>query len=247
MTGHGGDEFLKFQDNEEVSAFDIGDAIGQMWEKKRWVSDRAHDETLANWEQRHRYNRMLFMVDTCQANTLYNQIYSPNVLMTGSSALGENSYSVSRSSRRLNMATDTRCQHHNDPDIGVSVIDSFTHYILQYLEGLESDSQATLQEFVSQVAIVWIFRNTNALPFPHAPAVRHARSRHDQVASRPSAGPLSLSPQRDTGHRLFRRRVAGGDYRRRCCEALDGIPRTVRGRLESASTERSSKPRYCRA
>ena len=37
MTGHGGDEFLKFQDNEEVSAFDIADAIEQMSEKRRQV------------------------------------------------------------------------------------------------------------------------------------------------------------------------------------------------------------------
>jgi len=37
MAGHGGDEFLKFQDNEEVGAHDIGDAIGQMWEKRRSV------------------------------------------------------------------------------------------------------------------------------------------------------------------------------------------------------------------
>ena len=35
MTGHGGNEFLKFQDQEEISAFDIADAIAQMWEKKR--------------------------------------------------------------------------------------------------------------------------------------------------------------------------------------------------------------------
>ena len=35
MTGHGGEEFLKFQDAEEISAFDIADAFGQMWEKKR--------------------------------------------------------------------------------------------------------------------------------------------------------------------------------------------------------------------
>lgn len=35
MTGHGGDEFLKFQDNEEISAFDIADAFGGMWAKKR--------------------------------------------------------------------------------------------------------------------------------------------------------------------------------------------------------------------
>ena len=35
MTGHGGNEFLKFQDAEEISAFDLADAFGQMWEKKR--------------------------------------------------------------------------------------------------------------------------------------------------------------------------------------------------------------------
>lgn len=35
MTGHGGDEFLKFQDAEEISSYDIADAFGQMHEKKR--------------------------------------------------------------------------------------------------------------------------------------------------------------------------------------------------------------------
>jgi len=37
MTGHGGNEFLKFQDNEEISAFDIADAFAQMYQKKRYV------------------------------------------------------------------------------------------------------------------------------------------------------------------------------------------------------------------
>jgi phosphatidylinositol glycan class K len=35
MTGHGGDEFLKFQDTEEISAFDLADAFGGMWTKGR--------------------------------------------------------------------------------------------------------------------------------------------------------------------------------------------------------------------
>lgn len=34
------------------------------------------------------------MIDTCQANTMYSKFYSPNILATGSSELGENSYSV---------------------------------------------------------------------------------------------------------------------------------------------------------
>lgn len=75
MTGHGGNEFLKFQDNEEISAFDIADAFEQMWQKKR-------------------YHEIFFMVDTCQANTMYTKFYSPNILATGSSELRENSYSV---------------------------------------------------------------------------------------------------------------------------------------------------------
>ena len=77
MTGHGGNEFLKFQDTEEISAFDIADAFAQMHEKRR-------------------YNEIFFMIDTCQANTMYSKFYSPNVLATGSSLLDENSYSVCR-------------------------------------------------------------------------------------------------------------------------------------------------------
>jgi phosphatidylinositol glycan class K len=41
MTGHGGKEFLKFQDNEEISAFDIADAFEQMWQKKRYAFART--------------------------------------------------------------------------------------------------------------------------------------------------------------------------------------------------------------
>lgn len=35
LTGHGGDEFLKFQDQEEISAYDIADAFQQMHTQKR--------------------------------------------------------------------------------------------------------------------------------------------------------------------------------------------------------------------
>ncbi|KAK4051233.1 glycosylphosphatidylinositol anchor biosynthesis [Microbotryomycetes sp. JL201] len=109
MTGHGGDEFLKFQDNEEVSAFDLADAFASMWTKGR-------------------YNEILFMVDTCQANTLYSKLHSPNIVATGSSSKDENSYS-----------------HHADNDIGVAVTDRYTHHVLSFLEGVNKTSQVTLQ------------------------------------------------------------------------------------------------------
>ncbi|KAF2276628.1 uncharacterized protein EI97DRAFT_432874 [Westerdykella ornata] len=112
MTGHGGNEFLKFQDAEEISAFDLADAFEQMWEKKR-------------------YHEMLFMIDTCQANTMYSKFYSPNILATGSSALSQSSYS-----------------HHADADVGVAVIDRFTYYNLEFLENRVKDrnSKVTMGE-----------------------------------------------------------------------------------------------------
>lgn len=98
MTGHGGNEFLKFQDAEEISSFDLADAFEQMWEKKR-------------------YNELLFMIDTCQANTMYPAFYTPNIIATGSSAKDQSSYS-----------------HHADQDVGVAVIDRWTYTNLEFLE-----------------------------------------------------------------------------------------------------------------
>ncbi|XP_010489319.1 PREDICTED: putative GPI-anchor transamidase isoform X1 [Camelina sativa] len=74
MTGHGGDEFLKFQDAEELQSHDLADAVKQMKEKRR-------------------FKELMIMVDTCQAATLFNQLQSPDVLAIGSSLKGENSYS----------------------------------------------------------------------------------------------------------------------------------------------------------
>ncbi|KAH8656096.1 peptidase C13 family-domain-containing protein [Tricladium varicosporioides] len=110
MTGHGGNEFLKFQDAEEISAFDLADAFEQMWEKKR-------------------YHELLFMIDTCQANTMYTKFYSPNIIATGSSDIDQSSYS-----------------HHADNDVGVAVIDRYTYYNLDFLESQvrEPSSKQTL-------------------------------------------------------------------------------------------------------
>lgn len=112
MTGHGGNEFLKFQDAEEISAYDLADAFSQMAEKKR-------------------YHELLFMIDTCQANTMYSKFYSPNIIATGSSEIDQSSYS-----------------HHADSDVGVAVIDRYTYYNLEFLENKVRDptSELTLGE-----------------------------------------------------------------------------------------------------
>ncbi|KAJ3026915.1 UNVERIFIED_CONTAM: glycosylphosphatidylinositol anchor biosynthesis [Siphonaria sp. JEL0065] len=108
MTGHGGKEFLKFQDAEEIGSHDVGDAIAQMHEKKR-------------------YNEIFFMIDTCQAASMYNHIYSPNVVAAASSLTGQSSYS-----------------HHHDSEIGTAVIDRWTYSNLETLEKLDRQDKATL-------------------------------------------------------------------------------------------------------
>ncbi|CUM63995.1 uncharacterized protein PRCAT00001583001 [Priceomyces carsonii] len=124
LTGHGGNEFLKFQDAEEISSYDIADAFEQMHEKKR-------------------YNEIFFMIDTCQANTMYERFYSPNILAVGSSKIDESSYS-----------------HHSDLDIGVAVIDRFTYYTLDYLEKLNKSSGETLDKLFD----VYTYENVHSNP-----------------------------------------------------------------------------------
>lgn len=110
MTGHGGDGFLKFQDAIEISSDELADAFGQMHEKLR-------------------YHELLFIIDTCQAESMYKKFYSPNIVAIASSKVGEDSLS-----------------HHIDPAIGVFVIDRFTYYALEFLEKVDAQSTKTLGE-----------------------------------------------------------------------------------------------------
>lgn len=73
ITGHGGDEFFKFQDFEEISSSHFASAFGEMHAKKR-------------------FKNILFIVDTCQASTLLNKVKTPAVTAISSSAREENSY-----------------------------------------------------------------------------------------------------------------------------------------------------------
>jgi len=111
MTGHGGDGFLKFQDSEEVTNIELADAFEQMWSKRR-------------------YHEIFFMIDTCQAASMYEKFYSPNILAVASSLVGEDSLS-----------------HHVDPAIGVYIIDRYTYYALEFLEKVRG-SKKTMGEFL---------------------------------------------------------------------------------------------------
>lgn len=87
-------------------------------------------DVIEQMRQRRRYHEIFLMVDTCQAESMYKQLYSPNVVAFTSSLIGEDSLS-----------------HHSDPRIGVFVIDRFTFYALQFLEAMQPDSRRTLADF----------------------------------------------------------------------------------------------------
>lgn len=73
LTGHGGDQFFKFQDEEEITAHDIANLAQTLHERNRVSSS-------------------LWIADTCQAFTLFDKVNTSNVLAFGSSLRGENAY-----------------------------------------------------------------------------------------------------------------------------------------------------------
>jgi phosphatidylinositol glycan class K len=106
--GHGGNGFLKFQDFEEIANVELADAFEQMWQKRR-------------------YHELFFMIDTCQAVSMYEKFYSPNILAIASSQIGQDSLS-----------------HNPDQEIGVYMIDRFTYYTLRFFEKVTPASKATV-------------------------------------------------------------------------------------------------------
>ncbi len=74
LSGHGGDEFFKFHDTEEISAFDIAESIKELGRKNM-------------------YKNILFMADTCKSLTLSKYMSQlRNITYLSSSGASENSY-----------------------------------------------------------------------------------------------------------------------------------------------------------
>merc|ERR1719266_658001 len=99
--------------NENITNIELADAFEQMWVKRR-------------------YNEIFFMIDTCQADSMFQKFYSPNILAVASSLVGEDSLS-----------------HHVDPAIGVYIIDIYTYYALEFLERVMPESKKTMGEFLT--------------------------------------------------------------------------------------------------
>lgn len=75
ITGHGGDEFMKFNDIDELGAYELSNIINELYIKMK-------------------YKQLLILIDTCQASTLTQYINAPNVISITSSMKNENSYAL---------------------------------------------------------------------------------------------------------------------------------------------------------
>jgi len=76
LTGHGGDNFFKFQDEEELTSKDIANLVEELTRRKK-------------------FQKLLLIADTCQAFTLFDKLPTTtpnNVYALGTSLRKENAY-----------------------------------------------------------------------------------------------------------------------------------------------------------
>eukprot|EP01100_Stratorugosa_tubuloviscum_P014546 TRINITY_DN7865_c0_g1_i3.p1 TRINITY_DN7865_c0_g1~~TRINITY_DN7865_c0_g1_i3.p1 ORF type:complete len:224 (-),score=81.90 TRINITY_DN7865_c0_g1_i3:162-833(-) len=119
LTGHGGNGFFKFRDYEIITSREIATIIDEMYLQKR-------------------FKELLFITDTCQANTLFNYIETPNVFGISSSDFEQNSFSVLP-----------------DSVIGLPLADVFTFELLKTFE----------KNILNQTIVDWV-SNLNTLKLP---------------------------------------------------------------------------------
>jgi phosphatidylinositol glycan class K len=74
MNGHGGDNFFKIQDTELIHSPDFGKTLTEM-----------HKKGL--------YREMFFLLDTCEAASMFEEVDAPNIFLLGTS--GKNQGAVS--------------------------------------------------------------------------------------------------------------------------------------------------------
>ena len=111
MNGHGGENFFKIQDTEVVHSEDLSKVLNEM-----------HIKGL--------YNDILFILDTCEAMSLFDQVDAPNIAMVGSSVVGEHSLS-----------------DEIDKTLNTFVNDKFSHHLYEFLVSKAFMRKTTLEDF----------------------------------------------------------------------------------------------------
>ena len=87
ITGHGGENYMKFQDAEQIFGEDLNGILVEM-------------------RRMERYDNAMIVVDTCKASTFCQHISTPNTGCMASSLRGQNSYSKHSNSQVGNSLVD---------------------------------------------------------------------------------------------------------------------------------------------
>jgi len=75
FNGHGGDNFFKVQDKDPVlQSIDLAKAYNEMHTKRK-------------------YKEIFMIMETCEAQSLFDEIDAPNLILMGTSARGESAWS----------------------------------------------------------------------------------------------------------------------------------------------------------
>ncbi|KAK2949117.1 putative GPI-anchor transamidase [Blattamonas nauphoetae] len=98
LTGHGGENFIKFRDKSSLSGSDLATAIDFMHQKRR-------------------FHRILFIVDTCQGESLIQSVKTPGFIGVASSRTNESAWSTE-----------------HDPMVYQSLADRFTRDFYHFLK-----------------------------------------------------------------------------------------------------------------
>ena len=119
MSGHGGDPFLKFNDQFELPAADLANALADAFSLGRFAE-------------------VLVLIDTCQASTITAALHQPPAFWR---LLGDDEESQPPlvASLASSKAAENSFSHEIDPHLGVAVSDRFTYqmhtYLRQYASG----------------------------------------------------------------------------------------------------------------
>lgn len=164
LSGHGGDGFLKFQGVETLTSTDISDSLSQMAAQRR-------------------YGRMLFIVDTCQAESLFAGLTAPDVITVASSKTGAQCALACFHHRRFQPTGENSYSYVNDDTIGLTVVDRVTYFLLHKLQTMEPQSTLSVLALIDWLRCVLVLTNQHchsscthqgAATWEHAGGATHA-------------------------------------------------------------------------
>ena len=148
FTGHGGNQFFKFQDYEEISSSDFLILFNEMKLKQR-------------------FNNLLFLVDTCQASTLTQSIENISGLISiSSSNINENSYAY-LTNKYLGISVIDRFTY--------SLIDYLKKYRSQFIN---SQNQQNQKKTTKKKDTILDFYQSFQSNFLHSTPILHISNRN---------------------------------------------------------------------